>query len=157
MSPCCAKARGKNALIDAFFEYLSDSFRPLLPVLLGASLILAALAVLEAFGVVDTHAKVIPSWLGFTNSMWRAVFYFLPAMVAYNASKKLDIDPWVGTAVILALLTPDFLGLTIAVHDGRKHVPVFVTESMVGHKLGEFAPTRTFRSHDKDDRKGRRR
>ena len=107
-----AKARGKNALIDAFFEYLSDSFRPLLPVLLGASLILAALAVLEAFKVVNTHAEVIPSWLGFTNSMWRAVFYFLPAMVAYNASKKLDIDPWVGTAVILALLTPDFLKLS---------------------------------------------
>ena len=106
-----AKARGKNALIDAFFEYLSDSFRPLLPVLLGASLILAALAVLEAFKVVDTHAEVIPSWLGFTNSMWRAVFYFLPAMVAYNASQKLNVDPWVGTTIILALLTPNFTGL----------------------------------------------
>ena len=106
-----AKARGKNAIVDAFFEYLSDSFRPLLPVLLGASLILAFLAVLEAFGVVDTHAQTIPVWLGYVNSMWRAVFYFLPAMVAYNASKKLDIDPWVGTAVILSLLTPDFLGL----------------------------------------------
>ena len=107
-----AKARGKNALVDAFFEYLSDSFRPLLPVLLGASLILAFLAVLEAFGVVDTRAATIPVWLGYVNSMWRAVFYFLPAMVAYNASKKLDIDPWVGTAVILSLLTPNFLGLS---------------------------------------------
>ena len=48
------------------------------------------------------------------------------------------------------------LGHTIAVHDGRKHVPVFVTESMVGHKLGEFAPTRTFRGHIKDDRRARR-
>ena len=109
-----AKARGKNAIVDAFFEYLSDSFRPLLPVLLGASLILAFLAVLEAFGVVDTHASVIPAWLGYVNSMWRAVFYFLPAMVAYNASKKLDIDPWVGTAVILSLLTPNFIGLSNA-------------------------------------------
>ena len=109
-----AKARGKNAIVDAFFEYLSDSFRPLLPVLLGASLILAFLAVLEAFGVVDTHADVIPAWLGYVNSMWRAVFYFLPAMVAYNASKKLDIDPWVGTAVILSLLTPNFIGLSNA-------------------------------------------
>ena len=107
-----AKARGKNALVDAFFEYLSDSFRPLLPVLLGASLILAFLAVLEAFGVVNTRAETIPVWLGYVNSMWRAVFYFLPAMVAYNASKKLDIDPWVGTAVILSLLTPNFLGLS---------------------------------------------
>lgn len=106
-----AKARGKNALVDAFFEYLSDSFRPLLPVLLGASLILAFLAVLDSLGVVDTRAAVIPAWLGYVNSMWRAVFYFLPAMVAYNASKKLDIDPWVGTAVILSLLTPNFIGL----------------------------------------------
>ena len=51
---------------------------------------------------------------------------------------------------------PEMVGHTIAVHDGRKHVPVFVTESMVGHKLGEFAPTRTFRSHVKDDRRSRR-
>ena len=109
-----AKARGKNALVDAFFEYLSDSFRPLLPVLLGASLILAFLAVLDALHIVDTRAETIPAWLGYVNSMWRAVFYFLPAMVAYNASKKLNIDPWVGTAVILSLLTPNFTGLSNA-------------------------------------------
>ena len=54
-------------------------------------------------------------------------------------------------------IVPDMIGHTIAVHDGRKHVPVFVTDSMVGHKLGEFAPTRTFRGHEKDDRKSRRR
>ncbi len=52
---------------------------------------------------------------------------------------------------------PEFVGHTIAVHDGRKHVPVFCTENMVGHKLGEFAPTRTFRTHRKDDRTARRR
>ena len=52
---------------------------------------------------------------------------------------------------------PEMVGHTIAVHDGRKHIPVFVTETMVGHKLGEFAPTRTFRGHEKDDKKGRRR
>ncbi len=50
---------------------------------------------------------------------------------------------------------PEMVGHTIAVHDGRKHVPVYVTESMVGHKLGEFAPTRTFRGHAAD-RKGKR-
>jgi small subunit ribosomal protein S19 len=44
-------------------------------------------------------------------------------------------------------ISPDFVGLTIAVHNGRKHVPVFVTENMVGHKLGEFSPTRTYRGH----------
>lgn len=52
---------------------------------------------------------------------------------------------------------PDMIGHTIAVHDGRKHVPVFVSEAMVGHKLGEFAPTRTFKGHVKDDRRSRRR
>ena len=54
-------------------------------------------------------------------------------------------------------IIPDMLGHTIAVHDGRKHVPVFCTESMVGHRLGEFAPTRTFRTHRRDDRTARRR
>ena len=49
-------------------------------------------------------------------------------------------------------ITPEMVGLTIAVHDGRKHVPVFITENMVGHKLGEFAPTRTFRGHGRADR-----
>ena len=53
-------------------------------------------------------------------------------------------------------ITPDMIGHTIAVHDGRKHVPVFVTEGMVGHKLGEFALTRTFRGHIRDDRRSRR-
>ena len=48
------------------------------------------------------------------------------------------------------MVVPDMIGLTIAIHNGRQHVPVFVTENMVGHKLGEFAPTRTFRSHAAD-------
>lgn len=56
-----------------------------------------------------------------------------------------------------SMIVPSMLSHTIAVHDGRKHIPVFVTETMVGHKLGEFAPTRTFRGHVKDDKKGRRR
>ncbi len=51
---------------------------------------------------------------------------------------------------------PDFVGHTFAVHDGRKHVPVYVTEDMVGHKLGEFVPTRTYRGHGKDEKKSRR-
>lgn len=50
---------------------------------------------------------------------------------------------------------PSFVGHTIAVYDGRKHVPVYITEDMVGHKLGEFAPTRTFKGHSGDDRKTR--
>jgi small subunit ribosomal protein S19 len=53
-------------------------------------------------------------------------------------------------------ITPGFIGLTFAVHNGKTFVPVFVTENMVGHKLGEFAPTRTFRSHVKGEGKGKR-
>lgn len=55
-----------------------------------------------------------------------------------------------------SMIIPEMINHTIAVHDGRKHVPVFITESMIGHKLGEFAPTRTFKGHGKDDRKSRR-
>ena len=55
-----------------------------------------------------------------------------------------------------SMVVPEMIGHTIAVHDGRKHVPVFITEAMIGHKLGEFAPTRTFRSHVKEDRRSRR-
>lgn len=51
---------------------------------------------------------------------------------------------------------PDFIGHTLAVYDGRKHVPVYVTEDMVGHKLGEFAPTRSYKGHAADDKKTRR-
>ena len=70
-----------------------------------------------------------------------------------NATKdKKVIRTWARASVIY----PDMVGHTIGVHDGRKHVPVFVTEAMVGHKLGEFAPTRTFRGHIKDDRRSRR-
>ncbi|MDP4014699.1 MAG: 30S ribosomal protein S19 [Candidatus Nanopelagicales bacterium] len=56
-----------------------------------------------------------------------------------------------------SMVVPAMIDHTFAVHDGRKHVPVFISEDMVGHKLGEFAPTRTFRGHVRDDRKARRR
>ena len=108
-----AKARGKNAYVDAFFEYLSDSFRPLLPALLGASLIIAGEAICEAFGLIDTHVDNAhkPAMLLYVDTMFRAVFYFLPIMVAYNASKKLKIDPWVGTAIMASLLTIEYTDL----------------------------------------------
>jgi small subunit ribosomal protein S19 len=54
-------------------------------------------------------------------------------------------------------VTPEMVSLTIAVHDGRKHVPVYISESMVGHKLGEFAPTRTFRGHAMSEKAARKR
>ena len=59
------------------------------------------------------------------------------------AGEKRVLKTWSRSSTIF----PDFVGHTIAVHDGRKHVPVYVTEDMVGHKLGEFAPTRTFKGH----------
>nr|YP_010930405.1 ribosomal protein S19 [Ochrosphaera neapolitana]WKK50133.1 ribosomal protein S19 [Ochrosphaera neapolitana] len=70
-----------------------------------------------------------------------------------NASgNKETIKVWSRTSLIL----PFMIGHTFAVYNGRQHVPVFVTDQMVGHKLGEFSPTRTFRSHIKKDKKGKR-
>jgi small subunit ribosomal protein S19 len=63
--------------------------------------------------------------------------------VLNESGSKQVVKTWSRASTIF----PEFVGHTIAVHDGRKHVPVFVSESMVGHKLGEFAPTRTFRGH----------
>jgi len=69
-----------------------------------------------------------------------------------EGEKKQVIKTWSRRSTIF----PTFVGHTIAVYDGRKHVPVYISEDMVGHKLGEFAPTRTYRSHAADDRKTRR-
>ena len=80
--------------------------------------------------------------------------HLLKKVDALNAkNEKSVIKTWSRRSTII----PEMVGHTIAVHDGRKHIPVFVSETMVGHKLGEFAPTRTFRGHEKDDKKGRRR
>ena len=69
--------------------------------------------------------------------------------VADHLLKKVEaLKTWSRGSTII----PSFVGHTIAVHDGRKHVPVFITEDMVGHKLGEFAPTRTYRGHGKDEK-----
>ena len=72
-----------------------------------------------------------------------------------TASAKNDRKP-IKTWSRRSMVVPEMVGLTLAVHDGRKHVPVYITESMVGHKLGEFAPTRTFRFHAGQERSGRR-
>lgn len=73
------------------------------------------------------------------------VHYKLQARVddAQTSGKKSVIKTWSRASTI----TPDFVGMTIAVHNGNKFIPVYVTENMVGHKLGEFSPTRTFRGH----------
>lgn len=71
-----------------------------------------------------------------------------------NASgERLVIKTWSRASTIF----PQMVGHTLAVHDGRRHIPIYITENMVGHKLGEFAPTRTFRGHIRDERKMRRR
>jgi len=64
-----------------------------------------------------------------------------------DSSKGQERKPIIKTWSRRSTITPDFVGFTFAVHNGRKHVPVYVTENMVGHKLGEFAPTRTYKGH----------
>jgi len=70
---------------------------------------------------------------------------------AQAAGAKRPIKTWSRRSMVV----PDMVGLTIAIHNGRQHVPILVTENMVGHKLGEFAPTRTFRGHAGDRRSKR--
>lgn len=75
--------------------------------------------------------------------------HLLKKVDAMNAvNEKKVVKTWSRASTIL----PSFVGHTIAVHDGRKHVPVYITEDMVGHKLGEFAPTRTFKGHSKSEK-----
>lgn len=69
---------------------------------------------------------------------------------ASRTNEKRIIKTWSRASMVI----PDMVGLTIAVHDGRRHVPIFISENMVGHKLGEFAPTRHFRGHIKGERSG---
>ncbi|ETY70897.1 glucose PTS transporter subunit IIA [Bifidobacterium moukalabense] len=104
-----SKARGKVAWLDSFFEYLSDSFRPILGVLLGASIIIALVNLLISLGVIPND-EASAGWV-FVKAIWKGVFYFLPIMVAYNASKKLKVDPWLGGSIMAMLMTPQFMSL----------------------------------------------
>ena len=67
------------------------------------------------------------------------------------SGKKQPIKTWSRRSMVL----PDFVGLTFAIHNGHQHMPVFITENMVGHRLGEFAPTRTFKGHGNSAEKGK--
>ena len=82
------------------------------------------------------------------------VHYKLDKKVQQNveSSKKTVIKTWSRASMI----TPDFVGQTIAVHNGKQFIPVYVTENMVGHKLGEFSPTRSFRGHQCAKNKGKK-
>jgi len=90
------------------------------------------------------------------RSVWKGPFVegslIKKAEKARQTVRSEVIKTWSRRSTII----PDMVGHTVAVHDGRKHVPVYITESMVGHKLGEFAPTRTFRYHAGQERQGRR-
>ena len=116
--------RGKFAWVDSFFEFLSDSFRPILGALLGASLIITFMSLMATFKVIDNWAdpqvQLPPSW-AFVNLLWKAVFYFIPLMVAYNASKKLGADPWVGFSIMALVMLPGFadLGKNAAAYDAE--------------------------------------
>ncbi|TFC98746.1 PTS beta-glucoside transporter subunit EIIBCA [Cryobacterium sinapicolor] len=109
--------RGKFSGLDTFFEVLSDSFRPILGALLGASLFITFMALMATLGVIPSWnapgVTLDPSW-AFINLMWQGVFVFLPLMVAYNASKRLGADPWVGFGIMAVVMLPGFnaLGLT---------------------------------------------
>jgi small subunit ribosomal protein S19 len=72
---------------------------------------------------------------------------------ARSANDKRPIKTWSRRSTVL----PDFIGLTIAIHNGRQHIPVYITENMVGHKLGEFSLTRTFKGHAADKKAGSKR
>ena len=91
------------------------------------------------------------------RSIWKGPFVDLhllkKAETAQDTNARTPIKTWSRRSTIL----PQFVGLSFNVHNGRKFIPVSVSEDMVGHKLGEFAPTRTYRGHVKDDRKSRRR
>lgn len=78
--------------------------------------------------------------------------HLMKKVEAMDDDNKRVIKTWSRRSTIF----PQFIGHTIAVYDGRKHVPVYISEDMVGHKLGEFAPTRTYKGHASDDKKTRR-
>ena len=91
-----------------------------------------------------------------TRSVWKGPFVH-PSLLKKidklkDAPNKKPIKTWSRRSMII----PDMIGLTIAVHNGRQHVPVFVSDEMIGHKLGEFAPTRTYRGHAADKKAKKR-
>ena len=106
--------RGKLAWLDTLFEFLSDSFRPILGALLGASLFITFMALAATLGWIpawNTPGVTLPPSWAFVNLMWQCVFVFLPLMVAYNASNKIGADPWVGFSIMAVVMLPGFTAL----------------------------------------------
>lgn len=105
--------RGRYDWVNYCFEFLSDTFRPVLWALLGASLIITMLVLADTFGMQDFRAPMEEQPNGYVllHAMWRSVFYFLPIMIGATAARKLGANEWVGAAIPAALLTPEFLSL----------------------------------------------
>ncbi|MEY8566774.1 glucose PTS transporter subunit IIA [Corynebacteriaceae bacterium 7-707] len=105
--------RGRYDWVNYCFEFLSDTFRPVLWALLGASLIITMLVLADTFGWQDFRADMADQPDGYVllHAMWRSVFYFLPIMIGATAARKLGANEWVGAAIPAALLTPEFLSL----------------------------------------------
>ncbi len=119
--------RGKISWIDSLFEFLSDSFRPVLGALLGASLFITFMALMATLNVIPawndpTAPPLSPSW-SFVNLAWQCIFVFLPLMIAYNAAKKVGADPWVGFGIMAVLMLPGFMAFNDS--DELKHHTIF--------------------------------
>ncbi len=130
--------RGKYSWIDYGFEFLSDTFRPVLWALLGASLIITLLVLADTFGLQDFRAPMDeqPDTYVFLHAMWRSVFYFLPIMVGATAARKLGANEWIGAAIPAALLTPEFLALGAA----GDTVQVFGLSMVINDYSGQVFP-----------------
>ncbi|XOD67963.1 MAG: 30S ribosomal protein S19 [Flavobacteriales bacterium Tduv] len=87
-----------------------------------------------------------------SRSLKKGPYVYYKLLIKVLVGKKVVIKTWSRASVI----TPDFVGWTFAVHNGKQHIPVYITENMVGHKLGEFAPTRVFRGHAGSKNKGKK-
>lgn len=87
-----------------------------------------------------------------SRSLKKGPYVYYKLLIKVLAGKKVVIKTWSRASVII----PDFVGWTFAVHNGKQHIPVYITENMVGHKLGEFAPTRVFRGHVGSKNKGKK-
>lgn len=104
-----SKIKNKK-VVDTLFEYLSDSFRPIIGILLAASMVIAVVNIFIAFKVIPNDTS--NSTVLFFKAISQSVFYFIAIFVAYNACKKLKVDPWLGVVVMLVFITPQFLALS---------------------------------------------
>lgn len=143
--------RSPRAWISAILDYVSDSFRPLLGVLLGASIVIALANVAVALGLIP-DGNTADGWKAL-KAIWEVMFVMLPIMIATNASRKLNVDPWLGGAIMSALLAPQLAGMTgdvtvfgvrVPIHDysGSVVVPLLMVAvlGLIYHGLKRVIP-----------------